>query len=71
MRVELFGDYSFRTVSQSQMTYPVSIDRRSRSHSGLDTLDRCLIVRGPPSNPGILSMVLRDGTAYRFVDHLP
>ena len=70
MRVELFGDYSFNTAAQSEATYPVSIDRRSTSHSGLDTLDRCLTVRGPPSNSGSLALILRDGTVYRFVNRL-
>ena len=70
MRVELLGDYSFSTAAQSETTYPVSIDRRSTSHSGLDTLDRCLTVKGPPSNSGSLSLMLRDGTVYRFVDQL-
>ena len=68
VQTELTGDYDFSTASGTR-SYGVSIQRSSTSHRGVDTLDRCLIVRSTQFNnqQRRFRLTLRQGIAFRLV----
>ncbi len=61
VRVQLTGDYNFDTATGNQQ-YRVAVQREDTTHRGLDTMDRCLIVR---STTGDFSLTLREGVSFR------
>ncbi len=63
VRVQLTGNYDFETAAGPR-PYMVAVQRELTSHAGLDTMDRCLIVRGDADAE--FSLTLREGVSYRF-----
>ncbi len=67
VKVTLDGQYTFDLVSGVSTLGSVCLQRRSRTHKGIDTLGRCLIVQTPGIANSNLRLRLDEGNAYRYI----